>query len=292
MIKQDRVQSELLKLLKPSGSRLLNDPNDDRVSDIITVGNYKTFAGVVDIGLIGVPWDWSVSGRPGSRFAPQSVRGQLNSLCPYSSSSGIDLSKLSWVDCGDVKIAAGEMPKSFERITKIVSYFSKHANLTILLGGDHSITYPSMRGLTGGDHRPVGLLVFDAHYDLRKTIEGVTSGSYLRQCYESESISKKLKTVIIGIRDYSNPAYLKDLATRFGIKYFTFEDVRREGILGVVKSAASFLKSKTKHLKTYISVDLDVMNCQISPGVNTPGLPGLDSAEILSGVRLAGSLRS
>jgi arginase family enzyme len=242
----------------------------------------------VDVGLIRVPWDWSVSGRPGSRFAPSSVRSQLNSLSLYSNSSGIDLSKLSWVDYGNVKIAAGERKKSFGRITKVAYYFSRHVKLTILLGGDHSITYPSLEGLVGGEDESVGLLVFDAHYDLRRTKEGVTSGSYLRQCYESESISKKLKTAIIGIRDYANPPYLQDYAVKFGIKTYTFEDVRKKGIISVVKEAVRFLRSYCS--KTYMSIDLDVMDCKNSPGVNSPGVPGLDSAEILSGVKTASSL--
>src|SRR5579875_4821 len=254
------LEFEFEKSVKPGGSRLLSDPKDIRLGDLIKSGSDAK--GDTDVGLIGVPWDWSSSGRPGSRFAPVSIRSCLNLLSPFSSSSSIDLSRLSWKDYGDVKIAPGDAETSFDRITNVMSYASTHAKLSILLGGDHSITYPSLRALANEEIR---LLVFDAHYDLRKTAEGRTSGSYLRECYESEAIGKRLRAAIIGIRNFANPSYLRDNAKKFGIKYYTFEDVEERGIL-------------------------DVMDFTFCPGVNSPGSPGLNSGQILSGVRKAASM--
>ncbi len=277
------MEFEFEKSVKPGGSRLLSDPKDIRLGDLIKSGSDAK--GDTDVGLIGVPWDWSSSGRPGSRFAPVSIRSCLNLLSPFSSSSSIDLSRLSWKDYGDVKIAPGDAETSFDRITNVMSYASTHAKLSILLGGDHSITYPSLRALANEEIR---LLVFDAHYDLRKTAEGRTSGSYLRECYESEAIGKRLRAAIIGIRNFANPSYLRDNAKKFGIKYYTFEDVEERGILDVIKDAGEFLQ--VFDAKTYISVDLDVMDFTFCPGVNSPGSPGLNSGQILSGVRKAASM--
>ena len=239
-------------LLVPPGSNLLRDPGDSRLASLQECNN---------IGILGVPWDWSITGRPGPRFAPQRIRGYLYSLNPHSPYYG-DLSCRP-KDFGDVKVAPGDWTVTRARIKSVVSRLAGEGSL-ILVGGDHSISYPSLSAVAEAGY--INLVLLDHHYDLRSTSEGLTSGSWLYQVLKEHP--GRVNALIIGVGDYSNPPYLQRRARELGVGI-----IPRSALLEGVEPALEAIDSLSGPV--YLSIDMDHLDQAFAPGVNSPGVMGM-----------------
>lgn len=156
----------------------------------------------------------------------------------------------------------------------------------VILGGDHGITYPAVRAVTGQGGGPVGLIVFDTHLDLSEALDGdrLTRASPILRICELNGIDPR-RIAIIGARGPRNlpewtPAY-KEL----GIHVFPIDQVAREGIEAVTKKAVGLAGAGGS--RVYISVDIDGVDPAYAPGTNSPEPGGLSSREIINGVRVA-----
>lgn len=252
------------------GSPLLRDPRDERVSGLLREGGAR-------VALVGIPWDWSTAGRPGSRYAPQALRGALYSLRTWAPSLDSSLS-IGIRDYGDVRVAPGDWGLTRARIMEALDMlYSKDHDLIVILGGDHSITEATVASLAR--RGKVGLLVLDAHYDLRSVSEGLTSGSWLWNLLRSSP--GRISAAVVGVSDYSNPGYLHERARELGVKVVTRMEVRenpsswREAVDHLLSSGAE---------EFYISIDVDHLDQAYAPGVNSPtplGMTPYESLDIL-----------
>ena len=97
--------------------------------------------------VVGAPFDWGTTGRPGARFGPKAIRegdylGHDGSR-PHLG-SGIDaLGDLRVVDVGDVRMPPGYIDESLDRITAVVERVAAAGAIPIVLGGDHTVTFAS-----------------------------------------------------------------------------------------------------------------------------------------------------
>ncbi|MCE4605794.1 MAG: agmatinase family protein [Desulfurococcales archaeon] len=257
-------------LLIQPGTPFLRDFNDRRVSS--RLGPLEKS----NIILAGVPWDWNITGRPGSRFSPQTVRKYLYSLTTFHPTLG-DFH--CWIhDAGDVRVAPGDWSTSSERIKVVMrKMFAYNDKTVVILGGDHSITGAVLRALL--DSGRVGLLFFDAHYDMRRLGEGYSSGTWLRELYE-EYGRGRLNTALVGVLEYSNPPYLSELAMKHGVKVVTLDDILRGGIEQALKTVDWLANEGMDYY--YISVDMDHLDQAYAPGVNAPSSIGMTPRETLA----------
>jgi agmatinase len=207
-----------MQLFTRPGKPFMRDPGDERVLDLIVQEEG-------DIVLAGVPWDWSITGRPGSRFAPSRIRSQLYSLTTFSPVKGRINCRIQ--DAGDINIAPGDRDLSFKKIKTAASQLFSAGKPVVFLGGDHSITGPILEALL--DKGSVGLVFLDAHYDMRSLKEGVSSGTWLWDLY-NKPISKRLKVVLIGVQDYANPPYLRDRAEEAGVRVVPYSTLMEKGV--------------------------------------------------------------
>ena len=241
-------------LEEPSNS-FIRDENDVKIKDLEK-----------KIPLIGIPWDWSTGGRPGARFSPQEIRKELYSL--RSDVYKIREIKYGFKDLGNVKVVPGDVDGTSHRIISVAEKAFSEYTPTVFLGGDHSITKNILIGLINF-YKKIGLIVFDAHYDLREVNEGLTSGSWLNELLKS--YKEKFEVIQIGISDYSNPPYMKKIADKFGIKVF-YRDQISEGF-DIIFNEIKMIKEKTDGL--YISIDMDHLDQSFAPGVNSPTALGM-----------------
>ena len=85
----------------------------------------------------------------------------------YNFETGVDLlESLDIVDVGDVSVIPANIEKSFDQIDKAVAYIHERAVFPVVLGGDHSIGYPDVRGLAPYVDGNIGIIHFDRHTDL------------------------------------------------------------------------------------------------------------------------------
>src|SRR3954453_13086253 len=122
----------------------------------------------VDVAIVGAPLDDMVTHRSGARFGPRAIReaqysvGSLNSLQvgiqPYE--------VLTVVDAGDANIVPTRPDRGHAMIYRKVHEVAASGAIPIVLGGDHSITWPSASAVAQV-RRPgsIGILHFDAHAD-------------------------------------------------------------------------------------------------------------------------------
>ena len=101
-----------------------------------------------DAAVIGIPFDSGTTYRPGTRFGPQGIRRISALYTPYNYELGVDLrEQMTLCDAGDVFTIPANLEKSFDQISRGVAHVFSSGALPIMLGGDHSIGFPCVRGI-------------------------------------------------------------------------------------------------------------------------------------------------
>ena len=123
-----------------------------------------------DVVIIGAPYDAGTSYRAGARFGPKMIR--TTDYLPHDSSRPhlalrVDpLQELRVVDAGDVEMAGVEQRVPLDALENAVRIATEAGAIPIVLGGDHTITWPDVTGVARvkGWGR-VSVIHFDAHAD-------------------------------------------------------------------------------------------------------------------------------
>ena len=104
--------------------------------------------GKYDAAVLGIPFDSGTTYRPGTRFGPQGIRRISALYTPYNYELGVDLrEQMTLCDAGDVFTIPANLEKSFDQITRGVAHVASSGALPLMLGGDHSIGFPCVRGI-------------------------------------------------------------------------------------------------------------------------------------------------
>ena len=216
--------------------------------------------------ILGVPFDFTSSFRPGSRFGPNSLRNAFMNIEIYSHTLNIDLEKLSYLDLGNLQTADVKlMVKRVEEVVKEVVPAHKMA----IMGGEHSITYGAFAAMP----EETSLLIFDAHFDLRDELLDLkfSHATYLRRLLE---VRKPKNVMVVGVRAGIQEEW--EQAAKEGIQTITMDEIMN-------KSVGSRLEDFVgKSEKLYVSIDLDVLDPATAPGVGNPEPNGLSSKQLLA----------
>lgn len=216
--------------------------------------------------ILGCPYDGSASFRPGARFGPSAIRRASWGIETFSPYLKKDLTRLSLHDMGDLELPFGDKRSSLYLIQKAVRKILSGKKIPILLGGDHLITLPIVEELVK-IYPGLHLVHIDAHTDLRED-------------YLGETLSHS--TVMRKVVDHLGRGRLFQLGVRSGTAE-EFDLARR--MKSLVPLEQNSLRSLEKHLKgkpVYISLDLDVVDPGLLPGVGTPEPGGLTFQELIS----------
>jgi arginase len=217
-----------------------------------------------NVRLIGLPTDINSSFLRGPAKAPEHIRRALfsdhaNMATERGPELGTDI-KLE--DAGDLPLDESEGDDA--RIEAVVRLACEEGATPILLGGDHAVTYPVLRGIAAV-HGPVNILHFDAHPDLYDMFDGNrrSHASPFARIME-EGLTTRL--VQVGIRTLN--AHCRAQAARFGVEIVPMRDF-----------AASAVPIPPAPL--YISIDLDGLDPAYAPGVSHPEPGGLSVRQVL-----------
>ena len=216
--------------------------------------------------ILGCPYDGSASFRPGARFGPSAIRRASWGIETYSPYFNKDLTRFSIHDMGDLELPLGEKKASLDLIRKASRKILSAEKFPILLGGDHLITLPIIEEVVR-IHPDLHLIQIDAHTDLRED-------------YLGETLSHS--TVMRKVVDRLGKGRLFQVGIRSGTEE-EFKLARK--MKSLVPLEQNSLRSLEKHLKgkpVYISLDLDVVDPSLLPGVGTPEPGGLTFQELMS----------
>lgn len=244
--------------------------------------------GDAQVAIVGAPFDWGTSFRPGARFGPKAIRevGYLgfDGSRPHLP-TGIDaLTALGVVDVGDLLLPVGELENCVAKIRDGVATIARQGAVPIVLGGDHTITWPNAEAVAGV-HGDIALIHFDAHADTGNVGPGGAlhgHGTPMRRLIES-GIVPGHRFVQIGLRGYWPPPDIVEWMREQRMRTFLMTEIVERGLRAVVDDAVAYAADGADGV--FISVDIDVVDPGMAPGTGTPEPGGLTSRELLDTLR-------
>ncbi len=269
----------------------------DRNIPTFSRGEYPHFAGIntfmktpfvdnvkdvakYDAAALGVPFDGGATYRPGTRFGPQGIRRISSLYTPYNFELGVDLrEQMTLCDAGDVFTIPANIEKTFDQISNAVAYIASTGTMPVVMGGDHSIGFPTVRAVASLTTKKIGIIHFDRHADISKQTydERMHASPY----YHATNLENVPATnlVQIGIGGWQVPRdAVKNIRERH-TNVFTVGDVED---LGIDKVAEMALEAAWKDAgAVWLSFDVDAIDCGFVPGTGWPEPGGFLPREAL-----------
>jgi agmatinase len=237
--------------------------------------------GEFDVAVLGVPHDSGTTYRPGTRFGPQGIRRISALYTPYNFEMGVDLrEQIRLCDVGDIFTIPANNEKSFDQISKGVAHVFASGAFPIILGGDHSIGFPTVRGLCRhlGDRR-MGIIHFDRHVDTQETDldERMHTCPWFHATNMASAPARNL--VQLGIGGWQVPREGVKVCRERSTNVLTVTDICD---MGLEAAAAFAIERATDGTDcVYISFDIDCIDAGFVPGTGWPEPGGLLPREAL-----------
>lgn len=232
-----------------------------------------------DVAIVGVPLDCGTTFRSGTRWGPQAIRRISLLGTGYNPSLGVDLvESLNMVDVGDVSVIPANIEKSFDQIDKAVSYLHERAVFPVVLGGDHSIGYPDIRGLAPHVDGNIGIIHFDRHADISEY--NMDERMHGTPWFHATNIPNAPPTnlVQIGIGGWTQPREWYSTGRERHTTIMTMEDVDKYGIERVAEYALDIAWKNARCV--FLSFDIDCLDPAFAPGTGTPEPGGFLPREV------------
>ena len=213
-----------------------------------------------NVVMLGLPFDGTVSYRPGSRFAPEQIRLASWGLEEYSPNFDKHLQDVNFHDAGDLELPLGNTYKSLDVIEQNVEDIYRDGKKAFGIGGEHLVTLPEIKAVSKF-YKDLAIVHFDAHTDLREEYLGeeMSHSAVMRHAFE-----------IVGTGN------LKQIGIRSGMKE-EFEFMKKHNTLIHEYKELDVLKNK----KIFITVDLDVLDPSVMSGTGTPESGGMQFNELI-----------
>ncbi|MEB3349847.1 MAG: agmatinase [Cyanobacteriota bacterium] len=244
------------------------------LEDVNRVGEY-------DVAIVGVPHDCGTTYRPGTRFGPQGIRRISALYTPYNYEMGVDLrEQITLCDVGDIFTIPANNEKSFDQISKGIAHVFASGALPIILGGDHSIGFPTVRGVCRhlGDKK-VGIIHFDRHVDTQE----IDLDERMHTCpwFHATNMANApaANLVQLGIGGWQVPREGVKVCRERGTNVLTVTDICEMGLEAAAQFAIERATDGTDCV--YISFDIDCIDAGFVPGTGWPEPGGLLPREAL-----------
>ena len=230
-----------------------------------------------DVGIVGVPFDGGASYRPGSRFAPMSIREVSSLGRAYHWERKLNfLDKIKASDLGDVPTSPMDQGKTFDTIYNFFGNLLENGKKFVAVGGDHSTTVPLLRAVNK-KYGKVSLIHFDAHLDTYPSAWGCEfhHGTFLRHAV-LENLIDPLSSCHIGLRGPLTEKGDLDFTDEHKLNLITVDDIRKKGLESFLSKDLPSFNEKP----VYITFDIDCIDPSMAPGTGAPVVGGLSTYEI------------
>jgi agmatinase len=220
--------------------------------------------------LYGMPMDWTVSFRPGSRFGPTRIREVSVGLEEYSPYLDRELEDVKYFDAGDIPLPFGNAQKSLDMIEEFVDKVLAAGKFPFGMGGEHLVSWPVMKAVFK-KYPDLAIIHMDAHTDLRENYEGepLSHSTPIRKI--AEHIGPK-NVFSFGIRSGMKEEF--DWAKKVGMHISKFE----------VHQPLKEILPKLAGRPVYVTIDIDVLDPAHAPGTGTVDCGGITSKELLASI--------
>ena len=237
--------------------------------------NIETFIGCdaeyseARIVLFGAPFDSTTSFRPGTRFAPHTIRSESFGLETYSPLLDRDLEDISVFDSGDLELCIGSSEKALAQISERTATILADNKLPLMIGGEHLVTLGAFREVIK-KYPDVHIIHFDAHTDLRDEYLGVglSHACVIRRCHDLTGDGRIHQ---FGIRSGERSEFRWAAEGHTDLHKFNFD-----GLAETVKQIG--------RKPVYFTIDLDVLDPSVFPGTGTPEAGGVGFNDLLNAI--------
>lgn len=218
-----------------------------------------------ELAIIGIPFDEKSSYLRGAAAGPGAIREASTGKARNPETElGVDLEHNTvMVDLGDVD-TSGDVDRTFREIEAAVSAVLKKNARPIILGGDHSISYPILKAMAKA-YRPLDILHFDAHPDLYEDLYG---DRLSHACPFARIMEDGLAESLVQVGVRAATANQRAIARRHAVRMVEMKDFGE----GLVLSFKNPL---------YISFDLDSLDPAFAPGVSHQEAGGLTTRQAI-----------
>lgn len=258
----------------------------------LRVNNWLTpwdFAEPLDAGLIGVPYSGASISPSGAAGGPEAVRLAFRYFVTYSPDWETDIRDLRVRDLGDTGSHLTDVAIAHRRIEEAITgalSLPDRSFVPLIVGGDHSITAPAVRGFCAANPgKKIGLINFDAHFDVRLLDHGPHNGTPFRQILEGGQVAPR-NFVELGIHGFMNAAFYHHWLRDLGATVISGRQVEKRGMDTCIAEALDRAGDGTDLI--YVSVDIDCLSYAWTPGTSAASAEGLSPWQLLEGVYACG----
>lgn len=222
------------------------------------------------IVIFGAGFDGTTSFRPGTRFAPQTIRSESFGIETYSPYQDKDMLDYSYFDSGDLELPFGDTNEVLREIQERTQIIIDDGKIPFMIGGEHLVTLGAVRAVSQ-KYNDLNIIHFDAHADLRDDYLGqkLSHACVLRRCHEIVGDGHIFQ---FGIRSGDRDEFI------FAKKHTYINKFDFSSLAETVEQ----LKGKD----IYLTVDLDVLDPSIFPGTGTPEAGGATFNELREALTL------
>jgi len=214
--------------------------------------------------VLGAGYDRTSSFIPGTRLGPEYIRLCTTNIEWFSPYQDRSAGETKLCDLGDLEFATAQPLKEIERAVRRIY---EHSKRVILLGGEHTITFPAVRAIESLKGH-FSIIHFDAHADLRIELRGEPL---------SHACAIRRVSEVVGIKNIH----------QFGIRSGTVEEfafhknLHRFEVFKPLKKVLPRIKDPV-----YLTIDVDVLDPGAMPCVGTPEPGGISFRELIDSLLL------
>jgi agmatinase len=260
--------------------------------DAADIEDVSTYADA-DVVIVGAPFDGGTSYRSGARFGPKALRETCylahDGSRPSLAMRVDGLQDLKVVDVGDVEMYSGDAARSCRDLEAAVEKVAAAGAIPLILGGDHTVTWPDVTGVARGGDRwgRVSVIHFDAHADTGDIEFGslIGHGQPMRRLIESGA-ARGDRFLQIGLRGYWPPPDILEWMAQQRMRSYEMTEIVTRGLDECLTEAFEIALDECDGI--FLSVDIDVCDPGHAPGTGTPEPGGLSSRQLLDAVRRIG----
>lgn len=232
----------------------------------LTASNQKPLHGFCILGFCSDEGVRRNQGRIGAKEGPKAIRDALASLPVHKT--------ITLYDAGDVFCKKRDLETAHQDLEEAVTKILSLNLLPIVLGGGHEVAFGHFQGLRKFFRKKIGIINFDAHFDLRPYKNGAASGTPFLQI--ADQVGNDFSYLVLGIQKSSNTQALFQTARERHVSFLTAQDINLSKFSASQKKISAFLK---KHKQIYLTVCLDCFPVREAPGVSAINPYGIEKTK-------------
>jgi len=209
-----------------------------------------------DLLVLGIPLEATETFRGGVKEAPDEIRKASQSIESYSYFLNRDLKDLNFSDLGNLSLS-GKLEDDLNLIEKKITTLVSEKKKFVVIGGEHTLSIGIVRGIKKVLEKDFQIVILDAHSDFRDEWERqkINHATVSRRIYELNN-----NLFVAGVRSFYSR---EDYSQKF---YVSLEEIK---------------KMLKKEIPVYLSLDIDVLDASIAPGVTNPEPGGFNYAQVV-----------